>query len=51
MKGWILLENNKPVENSMESIDVFKTKESLLMYYGDSLGELNTIKRVELIIT
>jgi len=48
MKGWILIENNKPVVTSNNSIEVFKTKLELLDYYGGALGDLDTVKRVEL---
>jgi len=47
MKGWILLENNKPVITASNSVEVFMTKESLLDYYGGALGERNSVKRVE----
>ena len=48
MKGWILIENNKPVVTSNNSIEVFKTKLELLDYYGGALGDLCAVKRVEL---
>ena len=48
MKGWILTENGKPVVTSNNSIEVFRTKLELLDYYGGSLGDLNSIKRVEI---
>ena len=48
MKGWILIENNKPVVTSNNSIEVFRTKLELLDYYGGDLGDLDTVKRVEL---
>ena len=48
MKGWILLENNVPVITSNNSIEVFKSKRDLFDYYGESLGEMNTIERVEI---
>jgi len=51
MKGWILMERNKPVITSNNSIEMFKTREDLWDYYGMygvALGDLNTIKRVEL---
>jgi hypothetical protein len=50
MKGWILVENNKPVETSNESIEVFKTKLALLDYYGGAMGNQNAIKRIDYII-
>jgi len=45
MKGWILIENNKPVVTSNNSIEVFKTKLELLDYYGGALGDLCGVKR------
>jgi hypothetical protein len=50
MKGWILVEKNKPIVNSNGSVEVFKTKIELLDYYGGAIGDLNSVKRVELII-
>jgi hypothetical protein len=49
MKGWILTEKNKPVITSDNSIEVFKTKEDLLDYYGGALGDLNSIKKIKLV--
>ena len=48
MKGWVLVENNNIVLNSNNSVEVFKTKEDLLDYYGGALGDMNAIKRVKL---
>jgi len=47
IKGWVLMENNKIVCYS--SIEVFKTKRELSDWYGNSLGELNSIKKVKII--
>jgi len=47
MKGWVLVENGKMVITSNNSIEVFKTKNDLLDYYGGALGDCNSIKRVE----
>ena len=47
MKGWILLENNKPLITSNNSIEVFKTKKDLLFYYI-GINQHNEIKRVEI---
>jgi predicted nucleic-acid-binding protein len=46
MKGWILIENDKPIITSNNSIEVFKSKKDLLDYYGEALGDLNSIKKV-----
>jgi hypothetical protein len=48
IKGWVLVENNKLVITSNNSVDVFRTKSDLLDYYGGALGDLNSIIRVEL---
>lgn len=47
MKGWVLVEGNKIVTTSNNSIEVFKTKEALFDDYGGSLGDLNAVKRVQ----
>ena len=47
MKGWILLENHVFVITSVNSYEIFRTKQDLLDYYGGALGDLNTIKKVE----
>lgn len=47
-KGWVLVENGKIVVTSNNSIEVFKTKEALLDYYGGALGDLNAVKKVQL---
>ena len=47
-KGWILLENGKLVVTTNNSYEVFKTKQELLDYYGDALGELNSVQRIEI---
>ena len=41
MKGWILLENNKPIITSNNSIEVFKTKKDLLDWYYPDINDLN----------
>ena len=51
MKGWILVENNKPIECNNNHIEVFKIKSDLLHNYGGALGDCNSIKRVDLILT
>ena len=48
MKGWILLENNQIVITCDNAIQVFKTKNDLVDYYGCALGDRNEIKRVDL---
>jgi len=50
MKGWILMENNKPVFTSNNSVEVFRTKNDLFDYYGGALGDCNNVKRVDLIL-
>jgi len=47
MKGWILIENGKPVFTSNNSIEVFRSKLELFDYYGGALGDLNAVKRIE----
>ena len=51
MKGWILLENNKPVIHSNNSVKVFRTQIDLFNFYNGTLGDLNSIKKVNIIIT
>jgi len=46
MKGWVLAENGKIVTTSNNSIEVFKTKNDLFDYYGNALGDCNSIKKV-----
>jgi len=48
MKGWILLENNKPMYNSDDALEVYKTKKDLLNAYAYTLSIFNSIKRVKL---
>lgn len=48
MKGWVLCENNKIICNSLNGIDIFKTKLDLLDAYGGALGDLNNIRRVDI---
>lgn len=47
MKGWVLVEKEKIITTSNNSIEVFKTKKDLLDYYGGALGDLNAIQRIE----
>ena len=50
MKGWIILEDEKPVISSSDDytiIEVFLKKKDLLKRYCHCLGERNSIKRIE----